>query len=503
MFGLGVEGVVSARDALESTLDASGLGLHDTPDGLVFRLPAVRQAVSVATDALVRADGPLVSRKRPDPSEATGRLALTYTDRERDYLDGTVTAMRLAGGALATQNTPLVLDLAGARSAAERMLRQSASLETLELTLSPSMAAVEPGDVLAVDGQGDGPFVVTALREGLARKASLVAIAPTANVAIVADRALAASGATPNALPFVLAAQLPALPSDPGRSQLLLAATAEPWPGSILIKTDDGGNKLATLTKRATIGEVMTAIGAGPNAVWDEATTLDIRLYAGHLSSSDEASVLAGSNRLAVQTDSGQWEVIGVAEAILTGPSLYRLRRLLRGQGGTGPAVGPIGAGQPLVLLDESVATVRVKPDWLGDTLLLRAYAGKNDPVGTALSVDLTTAPELPLPPVHLQARRDPACGDITFGWVRCSRTDTDSWSFAEAPLDVSPEAYLVSIRDGPTVRRTLNTATPQATYTAAQQAADWAGLPASFAFTVTQSSPLLGAGLPAQGAFP
>ncbi len=39
-------------------------------------------------DEVVAADGPMLSRRRPDPSEAVGRLALSYVDRERDYLTG-------------------------------------------------------------------------------------------------------------------------------------------------------------------------------------------------------------------------------------------------------------------------------------------------------------------------------------------------------------------------------------------------------------------------------
>ena len=46
---------------------------------------------------------------------------------------------------------------------------------------------------------------------------------------------------------------------------------------------------------------------------------------------SELSAVLAGANRIAVETDTGDWEVIGFAEAELVSPGIYNLRRLLRG----------------------------------------------------------------------------------------------------------------------------------------------------------------------------
>jgi Putative phage tail protein len=87
---------------------------------------------------------PLTSRRRPDAAEALGRVALGYIDRQRDYLNGAVTAATLSGGATSGVNTPLVLDLAGARNAAEyRLANDAAACETLDLTLPPSLAALE------------------------------------------------------------------------------------------------------------------------------------------------------------------------------------------------------------------------------------------------------------------------------------------------------------------------------------------------------------------------
>ena len=75
-----------------------------------------------------------------------------------------------------------------------------------------------------------------------------------------------------------------------------------------------------------------------------------------------------GRNRIAVQTDAGDWEVIGFAGAELVAPETYRLTRLLRGQGGTDFAIGDSGIGNNVVLLDGRVPLLPVAAAWLETT---------------------------------------------------------------------------------------------------------------------------------------
>jgi hypothetical protein len=85
--------------------------------------------------------------------------------------------------------------------------------------------------------------------------------------------------------------------------------------------------------------------------------------------------------------------------------------------------------------------------------------------------------------------------GDIAFKWVRRSRGDTDGWAADDAPLDYAPEAYRLFVFNGITPVRTIELTVPSATYTAAQQTADFGAPPTSFSFTVAQKSPLFGPG--------
>ena len=431
-------------------------------------------------------------------------MALSYPDRERSYLTGTVTAMRIAGGAAAGEGSALVLDIGGARTAAERLLLDgTVQRDTIELTLPPSLAELEVGDAIAVAGQGEGPFEITEIRDGLARKVSARAIPPVLAAAIVADRpATGIVGTVARALPVVAGAHLPAETATPGQSRLLLAAGAKPWPGDVSIAEETTGGAVARLTRNAAMGELLSPLAAGTVFAWDAANELHIRLYSGHLASTDDSVVLAGGNRVAVETDAGDWEIVGFAEAELLAPGEYRLTRLLRGQGGTDWAMGPSAAGNCVVVLDERPTLLPLPGAWLGETVALRAYAGRHDETGSAFEVEAGPGPLLPLAPAHAKAERAAGSDDIALSWLRRSRADTESWAVAEAPLDIAPEAYRVTILDGPDAVRVIETGTPSASYAAADQTADFGAPPASFAFTVAQLSPTFGPGHVAAGSF-
>jgi hypothetical protein len=497
--GLSVDGVVSARDAMAPVLSASGLSVRDDAEGLVFARTSARAPLEVSDVAV--ADGPLAARTRPDPSEAVGQVALGYFDRERGYLAASVTAMTLAGGAAAAERSALVLDPPAARRAAERMLIDQASQrDTLEFALPHSALALEVGDAVTLAGQGDGPFEVTAIRDGEVRKISARAIPPVLEAAIVSDAPRAAAIEPPaRALPLMLAAHLPA-EAGGSASRLLLAASASPWPGRVIFNDEATGANVGRLDRNAVVGVLTEPLVPGPLATWDMANAATVNLRSGHLASMDDAVVLAGGNRIAVETEAG-WEIIGFAAAELVSPGTYRLTRLLRAQGGTDFAMTGAGEDASVIVLDGRPLAADVPAGWLGETIALRAYAGAGDPDGSLFGADLGLGPILPLAPVHLRAVRTVG-GDVTLSWTRRSRADTDSWAAMDAPLDNVPEAYRVTIFDGLDPVREITAGSPSATYAAVEQTADFGGFPDSFGFSVSQVSPVYGPGHEALGAF-
>jgi hypothetical protein len=501
--GYRVNGPATCRTALEPVLEATGLSLADAGDGLVARMPERLPLITISRDGLVAGNAPLLTRRRPDAHEAVRQVALGYVHRDRDYLTGTVTASRFGPGALAGEDTALVLDAGGARRTAERLLAARAMAgESLAFALPEAFARFEPGDVFELAGEGQGPFEITELHDGAVRRVVARAVPANPEMAVTSDTLAPVSPGPPSrAVPLLVAAHLPADAGDVAVTRIAIAATARPWPGAVTVIDEMTGARLTRLTQAAALGELLEPATPGPVAVWDEAGALTIRLYAGHLASADDGPVLAGSNRLGLETALG-WEVIGFAGADLIAPATYRLTRLLRGLAGTEAAMAPVDAGARVMVLNGQVAMLPLPSGWLGGEGAVRGYAGTADIEGVALTVAAGLERALPLAPVHLRARRDPTSGDIALSWIGRSRADTGNWAFAEVPGDGVPESWQVAIVDGETVLREIAVTGTTLDYPASAQNDDFGLLPASFDFSVRQVSPVLGAGHAARGAF-
>lgn len=98
-----------------------------------------------------------------------------------------------------------------------------------------------------------------------------------------------------------------------------------------------------------------------------------------------------------------------------------------------------------------------------------------------------------PFAPVHVKATR--SNGDVAITWVRRTRIGGDGWEAPDVPLSEDTERYEVDVLDGAAVVRTLASATPSVTYTAAQQSADFGAPRAKVDVRVYQLSASYGRG--------
>src|SRR5690606_24162908 len=105
--------------------------------------------------------------------------------------------------------------------------------------------------------------------------------------------------------PLVVAAHLPPPPADPLRSRLVFGAYADPWPGAVDISDASTGAGLVRLTRRASLGELLEPLQPGPLSRWDRGSSIEIALHMGHPADAEALDVLAGTNRLAIETDAG------------------------------------------------------------------------------------------------------------------------------------------------------------------------------------------------------
>lgn len=501
--GMLIDGPGTARQAIEPVLELTGQALSASNGALVAFEQGAGPRVVLEPDALAAGDAPILLRRRSDAAERPGRLGLVHFDRERDYLVANATALRPGSGPLVSESLPVVLDAAGGRVAAERLLdRLAGAGDRVEFALPPGRIALEPGDRIYIAGLSEGPFEISEIRDGAMRRISATALPRRDAVATGVDQPRGGGGAPmPHVVPVLVTAHLPPLPDDPARSRLLIGAYVNPWPGLVRISDQSSGATLAEISRPVVMGEVASPLAAGPVAVWDRGGVLEIALGSGHLVDVGDSAALAGSNRIAVQHEGGHWEVIGFAEAELIAPGRYRLRRLLRGLEGTDARVGPVASGHRVMLLDGRAATLPVDAHRIGESRTLRCHAGPADMVGQEIPVSPDAVPALPMAPVHLRVMRQ-GDGTIRFDWTRRSRADGDGWGVAEPPLEHVPERWRLRIFDGSTSLRTIETGSSTALYGPGEQVADFGGPAGPFTFTIQQLSPVLGPGHAASGAF-
>lgn len=487
----------TTREAIEPLMEVSGLGLRSRANGLSLSACRREPVAELDAEGLAAGEAAVLSQRRADSGEAVGRLALSYLDRGRDYRIGTVTASVPGNGPLAEQAVAMVLDGAAARLAAERLLdARSVRRETVSFELPPQALGLEPGDVVTV-GSSE-PLEITEIRDGAGRRVTARTLAMPQAVAVDDEAVVAGTGGYAAAKPLVVAVHLPAAVSGPDHTRLLLAAHARPWPGVLQVVDEVTGATLTEIGRGTAMGGLASDLLAGPLGVMD-GQAIEVELHAGHLATAELAAVMAGANRLAVEGDGGHWEILGFVSAELIGPRRYRLEGLLRGLGGTEVDSGSIG--NRVVVYDERAPTLPVPRSWLGEVHALRIHAGRHDLTGATMDLELGLDPALPLRPVHLAAARVSG-GDVHLSWTRRSRLDGDAWGLGDAPLDFAPERYRIGVTDGVAEVRSVEVTTPDWTYTAAHQIADFGALPANFTFTVAQVSAVLGAGHEAVGEF-
>ncbi|KAA5805259.1 hypothetical protein F1654_04575 [Alkalicaulis satelles] len=449
--GFVIEPPVRARDLIDQLGAAFGFVLADRADGPAC-IPVTPEGAPLALEGLnlaVRGDGERVSFSRA-PEEARPEGArLTFLADDGDYRPASVYAHGLDSvrEGLIDLRIPALADRTLAAGWAQTLLtRARAEAETARLVLPPSLSALEPGDAVTLDAGPAGRVWRIAVTEGLsARRAELTGASPGPALITGPEPGAGEAAALPSR-PLLRALDLPLAPGEGARGGLWAAASADPWPGELVIYA---GASLETASERARItapaftGVLTAPLGPGFEGRIDKGNVMELRLDNGALSSVTRAALLSGANRLAVETGEG-WEVLSFETAEMTGPQDWRLTGLLRGMGGS-PLSGA-GEGARVVVLDGAGAVVPVSAGERGEALILAAVppgAALNDPSARVIEAGYHGADIRPLSPVHVRAHvRN---GALEARWVRRGRLDADAWG-ADIPLGEESERYAVSL---------------------------------------------------------
>jgi hypothetical protein len=486
--GYVIDRPMRTRDAIEPLLAAFDLTAAER-GGRVVLIGREPETTTLGRDGLAvgdEGDGMRGDRSL-DARPETARVR--FIDEGRGYQTGAVVvrAEVETGGGGADVDLPAVCGPGLARALAERTLGV-ADPEGLTVALGPLEALrIEAGDRVGVDDEAGSWRVERVVLDEtpsavLARVTSVVAgEEPTPGVP--------SAGEGPTGAPFAVVLDLPPLSDAEEDRWPWIAAAVEPWrPMAVHL-----GETAEMLTERgsipipATVGRLSAPLAAGPVGRWDEVNRVTLALEGVAPASATAGAVLAGANRLAIETEAG-WEIVSFRSAALTGSGDWTLSGLLRGQQGT-EAATEAGAmeGARVVVLDERVVRFDLEPAERGLPRIARVGPQGAVPGGagfTELTVQIDGVHGRPWSPAGMRVEAVDA--GLSVSWIPRVRTGGDRWDLE--PVEVDGSRYRLRVLDGGVERRVIEVEGTSATYATAAIADDFpTGFGPSARITVAQ----------------
>lgn len=499
-----IERTGSAREALQPLMQAFGFDAFESGGRLVFVTRQAAMASEIAMDQLAAGSDAEagVLRETGRQIEAPDAVRFGFLQSELDFRLSGVEARLPGGNLLRMEETSLEIAMAGSRAqqVADRWLSEAlSSQERARFRLPPSALAREPGDIVRLsDGDRSDEYRIDRITDAMGREIEAVRVERSLYLPTRAPERAAEPGLVrPPAAVLAVLMDLPLADGGDVDWQPRLAVSGDPWPGEIAVYVsgDGEGFDLATMvTKPALIGHSATVLPPAAPGRWQR-VDWEVILPSGAVVSASRLAVLNGANRLAVELESGEWEILQFREAELIGPDRYRFSGFLRGQRGTDVlSDAPIEAGARIVVLDDAVVALPMDAQERGLERRWRIGPANKDPsdvLYTELKAGFAGAGLRPFAPAHLRARREG--GDIAIRWIRTTRLGGGDFGAVEVPLGEVREAYRVTISTGGEVLRRVDVNAPGFIYSAAMQAED--GASASLSIGVAQLSDSYGYG--------
>jgi hypothetical protein len=514
--GYGVADVGDARASLQPLMLRYGFDAIERDGVLTFRMRnGLRetaldpQSFAVSSDL----DGTIVQMREADAA-LSGRVRLRFIQADASYdviSEEAVLPDEETHAASATEFT-MLLTRAEGRQVAERWLNEARiARESVQFALPPSRMSVRAGDVVSLPpDQGEGPslYRVDRVDQAEFQQIEAVRIDPQIYLAApLADELVGIKGFVAPLPVYPLFLDLPLINGDEVPYAPHIAASANPWPGSVALYsslTEQNFGLNTVLPLRAIIGSTLGPLERAQAGLIDRGAALEVRLISGRLESVDEAALLSGANLVAIgDGSSGNWELFQFATAELIGARTYLLSGRLRGQAGSDglmPDVWP--AGSQFVLLDGVPQQIEMSRNLRGVSQTYRigpAQRPVDDPSYRQVQRAFEGNGLRPYAPVHLRGVEQ-ADGGLSLNWIRRTRVDGDAWEPLDVPVGEESESYLLRVISNASVVREVRLSAPTYVYGAADQSADAVQKP--FTVEVAQVSATYGAGLFAAAQF-
>lgn len=521
--GYKIDGVSSIRNSLEPLQGAWPFDVIPSGYKIKFMPRGASPVATVSIDELGAVAGndhinDILTQTREMDSQLPVKVQVTYIDVNREYDKGTGPgAWRTNTDAVNIQaiDMPIVLNADEAAGIEETLLYMYWMERTeFRFTLPPTRLALEVSDVITISDVG-ASYEVRLTEINYLPDGRIECGARPNNPAIYTWTAKGQEGQSVGQVLTYPGASLMSLMdipcvdssamNKPGFAASLCGIGSD-WPGGTLFSSDDSGQTWRSMQgfipPGCIFGQAINTIGAGPTHVIDGAAQLTVRVISGVLSGVSLSAMYGGANHFAYGSH-GRWEIIAASGVVDNGNGTYTLSGMLRGRFGTERLTGTHAAGDLIALLDVSaVKFIGAGVDSLNIARLYRAVTGGQF-ISAASDVEFTYQGEnlKCLPPVEVKGVKS-ASNDWSITWTRRTRTPVEPFSGIDAPLSESAESYVVEIyADGTysTIKRTLSgLASASATYTSAQQSADFGAVQKFLYVKVYQVSSTMGRGYPA-----
>ncbi|MEH6483018.1 MULTISPECIES: phage tail protein [Pseudomonas] len=453
--------------------------------------------------------GDLITQSREMDSQLPAITAVSYLCAEREYATGEQIAQRINTAAVNRNDLELAMVLTDDKAAqVAEVLQGIAWLERTDfaITLPPIYLPLEPSDVITVQSK-NAVYELRIVDVNYTPDGRLECKVKPNRAALYISGATGGTGITPPSsisIPgksFVLLLDIPLVDEVSQNAVGFVSAMTgynNGWPGAVLVRSADGGQTwedLQAYTGKGGISFASTTLAAHDGYLIDQRSLL-LNFISGEPESITRDQLLTGYNYAAYGVN-GRWEIVRFQTATLNGDGSYSLSSFVRGDKGTEWATGLHQPGDFFVLLDDpdnafigtAVQTIGLARDYRAVTSGA-SVDDANNVSFTYNGVNLEC-----LSPVNARATRD-GSGNLSATFTRRSRLGSSWWGTGvEAPIGETTQAYEVDVMSGATLKRTISSATPAFSYSAADQTTDFGSAQASITFRIYQLSETVGRG--------
>lgn len=463
--------------------------------------------VSAAAEAL-DATQDSISINRIHELELPVSLDVIYLNVDNDHLPGTQSSRRLITQSREqrTLQLPIVLSDDEARRLADRVLYAGwLSRESMTFETGRKYSKFEPTDVVTVNKGALAALVrLTKKDEGVNGIIRWESVLEDPSVYLQGVAGGASEKKQDDTVPVrgttvFCAMDIPLLRDEDDGPGFYAGAAgySSAWSGAQIFESQDDGQTWSesfdlVFISASVLGTATSILADfARTGVWDEGGSVDVELYGGSLSSVTRAEILRGINAALLGDEIIQFRTVTVLAA-----DKYRLTGLLRGKKGTEWATGTHAIGDKFALLASgSIQRATGNVADLNNERIFKAVTFGNTLQQTDEARFTDTGVSLkPLSVVHAKGGFNSA-GDVLLQWIRRTRFAAPWRDNVDAVLGEAAEAYELDVMSGSVVVRTIAVTSPAATYTVAQQTADFGTPPPTFDFNLYQLSEVYGRG--------